>query len=100
MPIILNFSAGELITYWGKVFWASLTSADGAGIKIISDGSQHVRATVSLHSISVKILDYYGGAATGTIEWDGVYGLGEIIKTGSVVKGAVSMKLLGRSAGR
>jgi hypothetical protein len=49
---------------------------------------------VSTHSIGVKILDYYGGAATGASEWDGAYGNGHSIKAGDVLKGTVRLQLL------
>lgn len=77
-----------------NVYWASLTGPDGSGVRVLSDGHQHVRATVSTHSIGVKILDYYGGAATGASEWDGAYGNGHAIKTGDILNGTVRLQLL------
>ena len=77
-----------------NVYWASLTGPDGAGVRVLSDGHQHVRATVSIHSIGVKILDYYGGSAMGFPEWDLVYGNGHAIKTGDVLEGTVRLQLL------
>lgn len=77
-----------------NIYWASLTGADGSGIRVISDGTQHVRATVSTRSIAVNILDYYGGSATGFSEWDGAYGNGHTIKTGDILKGVVRLQLL------
>ncbi|MHB1456808.1 MAG: glycoside hydrolase family 2 protein, partial [Armatimonadota bacterium] len=73
---------------------ASFTDATGAGIRILSDGSQHVRATVGIHSITVNILDYYGGSATGTGEWDGTYGIGKIIKPGDRLHGTIRIQLI------
>ena len=77
-----------------NVYRASLTGPDGSGVRVLSDGHQHVRATVSTHSIGVKILDYYGGAATGASEWDGAYGNGHAIKTGDILNGTVRLQLL------
>ena len=73
---------------------ASFTDESGTGIKILSDGSQHVRATLGIHSITVNILDYYGGSATGTPEWDGAYGIGKVIKTGDRVQGTIRLQLV------
>ena len=61
-----------------NIYWASLTDRQGAGLKIISDGRQHVRATVGPRAIFVNVLDYYGGSATGASEWDGTYGNGKV----------------------
>jgi hypothetical protein len=77
-----------------NIYWASLTDSGGSGIKVISDGTQHIRATLSTYSISLKVLDYYGGSATGTGEWDYAYGNGKIIKSGDVIKGVVHLELM------
>jgi hypothetical protein len=81
-----------------NVYWATLTGPGGSGIRVLSDGHQHVRATVSVHSIGVKILDYYGGSATGADEWDGAYGNGHAIRTGDMLKGTVRLELLPEKA--
>ena len=61
---------------------------------MFSDGSQHVRATVGTHDISLKVLDYYGGNGwTARDCWH--YGPGRLIKTGEVLKGTVRLKFLG-----
>lgn len=78
-----------------NIYNAALTDASGAGIRVISDGTQHVRATVSPRTISLKVLDFYGGSATGMNEWDGAYGVGHVIKTGDVVKGVVRLQMVG-----
>ena len=77
-----------------NAYTASLTSAAGAGIEVISDGTQHVRATVGVDSILLKVLDYYGGSATGINEYDGAYGAGRTLKPGDVVKGEIKLRLL------
>jgi beta-galactosidase len=76
------------------IHWASLTDPRGAGVKIISDGSQHIRATVGPRAIFLNVLDYYGGSATGTPEWDGTYGNGRVIPTGALIEGTVHIQLL------
>lgn len=77
-----------------NIYSASLTDDSGAGIELISDGNQHVRATVGTRSIAVKVLDYYGGSATGTGEWDWTYGVGQTIKTGDAIKGVVRLRMI------
>jgi hypothetical protein len=78
------------------IYTASLTNNEGQGVQVFSDGSQHVRATVGVHDISLKVLDYYGGAPlTSNGIWP--YGPGRLIKTGDVLKGAVRLKLVGES---
>ncbi|MBI2941929.1 MAG: hypothetical protein HYY04_15985 [Chloroflexi bacterium] len=79
-----------------QVIWASLTDPYRAGIKAVSNGTQHVRATVSVHSIALKVLDYYGGVATGAAEWDRVaYGSGRTLHRGDRINGVVCLQLLG-----
>jgi len=82
-----------------NIYWASLTDLQGAGLKIVSDGRQHVRATVGPRAISVKVLDYYGGSATGAPEWDGTYGDGKVIPAGATLEGTVRLQLLPPSPG-
>jgi len=77
-----------------NIYWASLADRQGAGLRIISDGTQHIRATVGSRAISLKVLDYYGGSATGASEWDGTYGNGKIIPVGAELHGTVRLQLL------
>jgi len=77
-----------------NVYSASLTSPQGYGVNVVSNGRQHVRAIVSLHSIRLNVLDYYGGSATGRREWDSAYGVGRTIQTEDVVEGTVRLRLL------
>ena len=78
------------------IYTASLTNKEGQGVEVFSDGSQHVRATVGMHEIHLKVLDYYGGSAY-TYNDGFHYGPGRLIKTGEVLKGTVRLKLLGES---
>jgi hypothetical protein len=77
-----------------NICWATLTDRQGAGLRIVSDGRQHLRATVGPHAISVKVLDYYGGSATGASEWDGTYGNGQVVPSGATLAGTVRLQLL------
>jgi beta-galactosidase len=73
------------------IYTAGLTNKEGEGVRVISAGTQHIRATVGQHAIHLKVLDYYGGVA---VSGDFHYGPGRLIKTGEVLKGAVKLKLL------
>ena len=63
---------------------------------MVSDGTQHVRATVDTHEIHFKVLDYYGGSAF-TYHTGFHYGPGRLVKTGEVLRGVVRLRLLGDS---
>jgi hypothetical protein len=76
------------------IYTASLTDKDGLGVKVFSDGSQHVRATVGTHAIHFKVLDFYGGTGW-TYHGGWHFGPGHLVKTGEVLKGTVRLKLLG-----
>jgi beta-galactosidase len=76
------------------IYWASLTNSLNQGIKVFSDGSQHVRATVELHHTALKVLDYYGGIGAEEA-WIYHYGPGKKVETGETLKGTVRLKLLG-----
>jgi hypothetical protein len=75
------------------IYTASLTNKKGQGVEIISDGTQHVRATIGTHAIKLKVLDYYGGSAW-TYHGGFHYGPGRLIKSGETLKGKVRLKFL------
>jgi len=78
---------------------ASLTNALGQGIEAISDGTQTVRCTLGVHSISLKVSDFYGGSG-GAGEWSVLgfhYGPGKLLAQGETVEGRVRLRLLGAS---
>ena len=77
-----------------NIYWASLTNAAGEGVKVISNGKQHIRATVGVHDILLKVMDWYGGEGS-TYDWGFHYGDGKHIATGDVLKGTVRLQLLG-----
>jgi beta-galactosidase len=80
-----------------NIYWASVTNDRGQGIKVISDGSQHIRAIVGVHTITVHVLDFYGGSGSPHTYSSGGfhYGGGKEIKTGDVIEGVIRMQLLG-----
>ena len=78
-----------------NVYSASL-SGPGGSVRVVSDGTQTVRCTLTPHEISMKVLDFYGGSG-GPKEWSVLgfhYGAGRLIKTGETVKGIVRLKLV------
>ncbi len=77
------------------IYRASLTNKEGRGIEVISDGSQHIRAAVGTHAITLEVLDYYGGTAW-TYREGYHYGPGRLIKTDEVLRGKVRLSFLGR----
>ncbi|MFI5385462.1 MAG: glycoside hydrolase family 2 TIM barrel-domain containing protein, partial [Fimbriimonadales bacterium] len=79
-----------------NIYWASLTNPQGEGVKVISDGTQHIRAIVGPHDILFRVMDWYGGE--GWTYHEGYhYGEGKLINTGNVLKGTVRLQLLGSS---
>ena len=84
------------------ILWASLTNPAGQGLRVISDGTQHARATVGVHTISLKVLDFYGGLGAPT-DWavEGFhYGAGHEIKTGDTLSGRVRVQMVGATTPR
>ncbi len=75
------------------IYRASFADDRGNGIRIISDGSQTVRATVGVHSIAVKILDYYGGSPSPIPEYVGLFGKGRTVRPGDHLQGKVRIQL-------
>lgn len=78
-----------------NIFSASLKNAEGFGVKVLSDGRQHIRNIVQAHSISMNVLDYFGGVTTGTSEWDSDdYTRGHALSYGERIKGVVRLQLV------
>jgi beta-galactosidase len=76
------------------ILQAVLTDAIGAGIKVISDGSQHLRATMETDRAALFVNNWYGGTmAIAWGEWTGNYGEGKVMKAGDVLAGRVKLKL-------
>jgi hypothetical protein len=76
------------------IYRASLTCPTGPGVEIVSDGTQHVRATLGVHEVTLTALDFYGGTATGYAEWDNVYGEGRRLRPGEEINGRLVLRLL------
>jgi hypothetical protein len=77
-----------------NIFTASLTDEEGSGVQVVSDGTQHIRASVGTHEIVLDVLDHYGGMSW-TYNNGYHYGPGRTIKPGEVLKGTVRVRLLG-----
>jgi hypothetical protein len=73
---------------------ASLTNPQGAGIRVISDGGQSLRATMGPDTLGVNVMDYFDGSPAEINEYVGVYGTGQPIKPGDVLQGVVKLQLL------
>jgi hypothetical protein len=79
-----------------NVISASLTNAEGHGIELVSNGNQHLRATMGEFKASFKVLDYYGGSG-GPGQWSVQgfhYGAGKLLKDRDVVEGKVCVILI------
>jgi beta-galactosidase len=77
------------------IYRASL-SGPGGSVKVVSDGTQTVRCTLTPHEVALKVLDFYGGSG-GPKEWSVLgfhYGAGRFIKPGETVKGTVRLKII------
>jgi len=77
-----------------RIYRASLVNSRGAGIEVISDGSENLRATMGATTLAVKIMDYFDGAPADMNEYVGVYGTGKPIKPGDSLRGVVKFRLL------
>lgn len=79
-----------------NLLWGSLTDGRGRGVRIESDGRQHLRAAVEADRIAVYVNDEYGGTnCRGFFEWEGNYGTGRTLAPGAVIEGTVSLHLQG-----
>jgi len=76
------------------IYQARLTNPQGAGIRVISDGSDSLRATLGPAALAVKIMNRFDGSPAGINEYDGQYGIGQPIKPGNVLQGVVRFQLL------
>lgn len=76
------------------IYWASLTNSEGAGVKVISDGGDTVRATMGATTLGLKVLGHYDGSPAEINEYAGLYGPGRTIKPGEVISGVVKLQLL------
>jgi beta-galactosidase len=83
-----------------NIYTASMTNAAGQGICVISDGKQSVRATMGVHEITLRVLDFYGGSGHPR-DWSSQgfhYGAGKVVKKGEILQGTVRLQLLGTPA--
>jgi beta-galactosidase len=71
---------------------ASFISPEGYGLSVVSDGTQHMRATVKPDHIAVHVCDWYGGTASRAEEWYLNYGKGRLLKAGDTLKGVLHLK--------
>jgi hypothetical protein len=65
----------------------------GPSVRILSDGSKHLRAMAEPDRISVHVNDFFGGTNAGWWEWELNYGKGRLIKKGEVLKSTLRLRL-------
>jgi hypothetical protein len=78
-----------------RAIYGATLSGPGGAVKVVSDGTQTVRCSLTPHEVQFKVLDFYGGSG-GPKEWSVVgfqYGPGRLIKTGETLKGTVRLKI-------
>ncbi len=73
---------------------AALIGDSGAEAEVLSDGSQHVRASVESDRVRLHVLDYSGGTAAGWWEWIHNYGTGRKLRSGDRLESAVTIRLV------
>ena len=76
-----------------NIDWAAIGCADGAGVCVESDGSQHFRATVELDRIVCCVNDWYGGSYMTDNEWVANYGRGRRLESGQTLESTVRLQL-------
>lgn len=64
------------------------------GVCVAEGGSGVKTLDIAVDRVSLKVLDYYGGSATGINEYDGAYGAGRLLKSGDTVSGEVKLWLI------
>ena len=75
---------------------ASMTSADGYGLFIDSDGEQNVRASAETDRIAVYVNDWFGGTASKASEWIANYGKGRELKANDRLQGRVRLWIVSK----
>jgi hypothetical protein len=74
--------------------WAVIRDPGGPGVLVLSDGRQHVRATMETDRASLHVNDWYGGTNAGWWEWEHNYGKGKLLKKGVRVASNVQLRLV------
>lgn len=74
--------------------WASLTSSEGYGLSMHSNGKQSLRVMVKPDHIGVYVCDWFGGTACTAGEWISNYGIGRLIRTNDPLKGTVRLRIV------
>jgi len=76
-----------------NIDWAAISGADGAGVCVLSDGSQHFRATVQFDRIVCHVNDWYGGSYMTAGEWTVNYGRGRPLESGQTLESTIRLQL-------
>ena len=75
---------------------ASISSPEGYGLYVDSDGKQHIRASAETDRIAVYVNDWFGGTASRASEWTKNYGKGRELKTGDRLEGTVHLWIVAK----
>jgi beta-galactosidase len=76
-----------------NILSAAILDADGLGVRIASDGSQHLRASVDADRIDVRVSDWFGGSNSEANEWTDNYHNGKVLGSGDSISGKVILSL-------
>ncbi len=68
--------------------------------KSIPTAARSLRATMGPDTLSVNVMDYFGGSPAEINEYVSVYGTGQSIKSGDMLEGVVKLQLLPPAPGR
>ncbi|MBS1852738.1 MAG: discoidin domain-containing protein [Acidobacteria bacterium] len=66
----------------------------GLGWKILSDGTQHLRAAVEDQCIAIFVNEWFGGTSSEAGEWISNYGDGKLLQSGDHLQATVHLRLL------
>ena len=74
--------------------WASIAYPEGPGLRVESDGTQHLRASVETDRIVMRINDWYGGTHAGLWEWTSNYGEGKPIESSQTIESTARLRIV------
>jgi beta-galactosidase len=77
-----------------NIIQASLTSAAGPGLTVLSAGKQNVRAGLESDRTILIVTDFYSGTVSDEWAWVGLFGNGRLVKAGEVLEGYIKMKFV------
>jgi hypothetical protein len=77
-----------------NILRAALLDATGEGLEVLSDGTQHIRATVESDGVVLRVLDFSNGGGESFLA--GHYGPSyRTLKAGDMLEGGATLRLVG-----